>query len=553
MNSFLDTLKQLGPARLGLLGGILVALMLFFVFVSTNLSSPSMKLLYSDLTQEDASAIAAKLEENEIRYQISPDGARVTVPGDEVGRSRMLLAEAGLPNGGSLGYEIFDKQSSFGTTNFVQNINQVRALEGELARTISSLKSIKSARVHLVLPQRELFSRESRPSSASVFLGVRPGAAVDNSEIVAIQSLVASAVPDLKMANVSIIDSNGTLLARGGEDGTSLMTMKAEEMRRNYEQSLTQKIEDQVSRVVGYGKVRASVTAEVNFDQINTAEELYDPEGQVVRSTQSNAETSADREESGAEDISVGNNLPGVGADLLSDTQPTSESNKTEEITNFEISKTVRNTIREVGEIKRLSVAVLVDGKYIKDADGKQTYEARTQEELDQIRSLINSSVGFDEDRGDTIELVNLPFAEVDTAPEVDDANLLMGFEKSDLIDMAELLTIAVMVILVVLLVLQPMVGRLMAFEGAPKMDPMMGGGNDLLAARPMNPALAAPGAMSSYDSGGDGGREEFNIDLQGMEGKVKGSSIKKVEEIVDNYPAETVSVIRSWMTQESS
>ena len=557
MNSFLETLKHLGPSRLGIMAGILVGLLLFFVFVSVRISTPEMKLLYSDLSTADASSMATELESNEITYEVSQDGSRIMVPEDQVGRARMILAETGLPNGGSMGYELFDEQSGFGTTNFVQNINQVRALEGELSRTISSLENIRSARVHLVLPQRELFSRETKESSASVFLGIRPGAIMAREEIVAIQSLVSSAVPDLKATNVSIIDSNGNLLAKGGEEEVTLMTLKAEEMRRGYEARLTEKVESQLGRIVGFGNVRATVTAEINFDRISTNEEVFDPEGQVLRSSQVTEENNLEREPA-PEDVSVENNLPGVGGDLLSDVKPTAENNKVEEVTNFEISKTVRNTVREVGEIKKLSVAVLVDGIYVNDdkgtpddkADDVKTYQPRTQEELDRITALIKSAVGFDEERGDSIEVVNLQFADIETEDEFVDSDKLFGFQKSELLDVAEIVTIAIMIILVVLLVLQPMVNKLLA-STSPQTDEALEA--DLLTARPANPALTGP-SMGDFSNGDNSGisAEDSMINIAGVEGKVKASSLKKVEEIIANYPNETVSVIRSWMTQET-
>ena len=551
VNSFLETLKQLGPSRLGIMAAILVGLVLFFVFVSFRISAPEMKLLYADLSTADSGSIAAKLEENTIPYEVSPDGARIIVPESEVGRARLLLAEAGLPNGGSMGYEIFDKDSGFGTTNFVQNVNQVRALQGELARTIGSLDAVRSAKVLLVLPQRELFSRESRPPSASVYVGLRPGAQIQREQILAMQSLVAGAVPDLKAADVTIIDSEGNLLARGGDENANLMSLKAEELRRGYESRLTDKIEDQISRIVGYGNVRTTVTAEMNFDRISTNEELFDPETQVVRSSQVIEESDQEREPL-SDDVSVGNNLPGVGGDLLSENAPTAQSNRIEEVTNFEISRTTRNTVREVGEIKRLSVAVLVDGSYTTNEEGESVYEPRSQEELDQIAALVRSAAGLDEDRGDLIEVVNLQFAQVDTDEAVADDRLLLGFEKSDLVDMAELMTVAIMIILVVLLVLQPMVSKLLASE-APIADEELEA--DLLAMRPANPALAGPS-----DSSGNSGRgsadededEESLIDIQGVDGKVKASSIRKVEEIVENYPNETVAVLRSWMADDA-
>ena len=531
------------------MAAILVGLVMFFVFVSFRISAPEMKLLYADLSTEDAGAIAAKLEENQITYEASPDGGRIIVPAPDVGRARLLLAEAGLPNGGSMGYEIFDKDSGFGTTNFVQNVNQVRALQGELGRTISSLDAVGSAKVLLDLPQRELFSRESRPPSASVYVGVRPGSQVQREQILAIQSLVAGAVPDLKAADVTIIDSNGNLLARGGDENANLMSLKAEELRRGYESRLTDKIEDQISRVVGYGNVRASVTAEMNFDRISTNEELFDPATQVVRASQVIEESAQEREPL-SDDVSVANNLPGVGGDLLAENEPTAQNNRLEEVTNFEISKTIRNTVREVGEIKRLSVAVLVDGRYVTNDEGEKVYEPRPQEELDQIAALIRSAAGIDEDRGDLVEVVNLQFAEVDTDEEVVDERFLFGFEKGDLLDMAELMTVAIMIILVILLVLQPMVSRLLAAE-SPTSDEELEA--DLLALRPANPALAGP-VEGEFVPGeaGEIEEEESLIDIAGVEGKVKASSIRKVEEIIENYPDETVAVLRSWMADEA-
>lgn len=542
----METLRQLGPSRLAIMGGVLVGLLLFFIFVSLRVSTPELKLLYSDLSTTDSSAIAGKLEEAGIRYSVSPDGSRVLVPDAEIGRSRMLLAGAGLPNGGSLGYELFDKQSGYGTTNFIQNINQVRALEGELVRTISAVDGVKSARVHLVLPQRELFSRDSRAASASVFVGIKPGVRLSNEQIVAIQHLVASAVPQLKPTNVSIIDGEGNLLARGGGDENNLLSMKSEEMRRNYEARLTQALEDMVGRVVGYDRVRTTVTADLNFDRVVENSETFDPQTQVVRSAQTIEENSTEREPPSG-DVSVQNNLPGIAGDLYADARPTAESNRVEETTNFEISKTVRTMNREIGEVKRLSVAVLVDGTYTTDDEGNKTYQPRSEEEMGRIRDLVRSAIGYNEGRGDKVEVVNLQFASVDTGSD-DIGNLLFGFERGDLLRAAEIITVAIMIILVVLLVLQPMVGRLLATSTTPADDDKME--TDLLTGRVMNPALTGPGGEAFQPPSVD--EEESLIDMKQVEGKVKASSVRKVEDIVSTYPEETVAVIRSWMSQES-
>ncbi len=561
MNSFVATLQQLGPARLGIMGAIILGFLMFFVFISMRITTPEMKLLYTDLSSIDSGAVAAKLEESQIEYKMSADGSRIMVPGDAVGKARMLLAAAGLPNGGSMGYEIFDKQSGFGTTNFVQNINQIRALEGELSRTISTLNNIRSARIHIVLPQRKKFSRETRNPSASVVLGINSGPVIDRQQIVAVQSLIASAVPSLKPSHVSVVDSNGNLLAKGGADDESMLSLKTEDMRKNFETRLQNKIEDQVSRIVGYGKVTAIVTAEMNFDRINTNEEMYNPEGQVLRSTQTTQENSTEREPLSG-DVSVGNNLPGIGGDLLADQSPSAENSRNEEVTNYEISKTIRNTIHQYGGIEKLNVSVLIDGKYNKDEEGNKTYEPRTDLEMEKITSLIRTSIGFKEDRGDALEVINLQFAEIDSGEEITDENLIFGFEKDKIMDTAEVLIITIMVILVVILILQPMVTKLLHAE-MPKinssLDDMLQ--HDLLAASPANPALAPPNTgaaqigadgqpllqdSSSYEDEGDD-----LINIQGIEGRVRASTVKKVETIVDSYPTEAVSVIRSWMTQE--
>lgn len=561
MNSFLDTLKQLGPARLGIMGGILLALISFFAFLSMRVSTPDYSLLYNDLSSTDSGAIAAKLEESQVPYQISEDGSRVTVPDTEVGRARMLLAEAGLPNGGSIGYEIFDNKSGFGTTNDVVKLNKVRALEGELSRTISSLDTVRSARVHLVLPQRELFSRENREASGSVAVGLRPGASLNNDQILAVQFLVASAVPELKPSSVSIIDQTGNLLARGGEAQESLANVKADEMRLKYEQRLTRAVEDMVGRIVGFGNVRANVTADLDFDRVSTNEELYDPETQVARSTQTIEESEIERD-ANEQNVSVENNLPAVGNDLFVDDAPSLEANRTEETTNFEISKTTRNVIRESGEVRRLSVAVLVDGVYRANAEGVEEYVPRTEQELDQIATLVRSAIGYDGTRGDTLEVVNMQFAAVETSDTPYD-NSLFGFDKNKLLDAAEVLTIAIMIILVVLLVIQPMVGRLLATEGEGDKNAEDGDETGLLPDGTRRPALTGPDGLSSGDGAdfepnaltdGTDADGEVNLgmlDVQSVEGQVKASSVKKIEDIVQNYPEETVSVIRSWMTED--
>lgn len=529
-----------------MMGGILLALITFLIFISMRVSSPDFSLLYSDLSSGDITAVSAQLDQSQILYELSEDRTSILVPESDVARSRMLLAESGLPNGGSVGYELFDNQSGFGTTNDIINLNKVRALEGELSRTIISLAPIKTARVHLVLPQRELFSREKMKASASVAIGLRSGGNLNQDQVFAIQSLVAASVPELKATKVAVIDQNGKLLARGDDEELTQASLKAEEMRLNYEQRMTRSVEDLIGRIVGYGKVRATVTADLNFDRVSTNEEVYDPATQVVRSTQSVEENNVEREAS-ENNVSVENNLPASGNDLFLGDNPALESSRLEETTNFEISRTTRNIIKETGEVRRLSVAVLVDGKYSENADGARTYEPRTEAELDQIAALVRSAIGFDSVRGDTLEVINLQFADIEVSDTPFD-NTLFGFDKNRLLDAAEIITVAIMFILIVLLVIQPMVGKLLTVERkAGEEDEELE--TSLLGS---SPKMALEGPSDEFEPEQLSEDDEGDlIDMKSVEGKVKASSIKKVEDIVENFPDETVSVIRSWMTQD--
>lgn len=557
--SLADTMKALGPARIGVMGAIVVGILMFFVFVTTRVSTPDMSILYNDLTTVDSSAVAGKLEEAQIPYRVSQDGASVFVPESEIGRSRMLLAEAGLPNGGSMGYEIFDQAQGFGQTQFVQNINQVRALQGELARTISSLEPVQFAKVNLVLPQRQLFERQAAEATGSVTLKLKPGKRLNQQQIYGIQNLVANAVPGLKAESVSIIDSEANLLAGGGDEGFA--GGKAEDMRHAYEQRLDTAVEELVGRVVGPNHVRAQVTAELNFDRVNRSREIYDPEGQVVRSTQTTSDTSNEREAAAKDaSVSVEQNLPGLPAEGAAGGGSNSNAERTQEVTNYEINKTIENTQSETGQVQKISVAVLVDGTYKVAEDGTKTYEPRTQEEIDRITALVRSAVGYNEQRGDTVEVVNLPFADVEGDFTEEESDQILGFEKKDIIDMVEMLTLSIMVVLVLLLVVRPMLSKVLAaIPSAPA-----GGGafgpdtNMMLPAGAPRPALMAPDlALPGMSSGGAGAgapqmqETESLIDMNQVEGRVKSSSIRKVSEIVTTHPTETVSVLRNWMNQD--
>jgi len=559
VNGLTQTLRNLGATRLVALAAVAFALVAFFTFIVTRLAAPGMTLLYSGLDPSDSGQIVQRMDAQGVPYEIRGDGSQIYVPQDQVAKLRLSLASEGIPAGGSIGYEIFDRADALGTTNFVQQINQIRALEGELARTIRSIHQVRSARVHLVMPKRELFSRERAEPTASVVLALQGG--LDRGQVSAIQHLISSAVPGMRSKNVSVIDDNGELLARGADDG-DLDTANSEDMRRSYEARLSQAIEQLLAQTLGAGKVRAEVTADLDFNQITTNKEDFNPDGQVVRSTNSVEETGNAQESQNANNVSVANNTPNPPGQTSGGSGGSTSSNgRTEETVNYEISKTVRTEVKAGGDVKRISAAVLVDGVYATAADGTKSYTARTPEELAQIDSLVKSAIGFDQARGDVVQVVNMKFAE----PEIieDSGMMLLGLDKTDLMRLAELIVLAVVAMLVLLLVVRPLLSRILAMPSVAPANVALAGPGDQLALPPgAAAALAIPGPSStglpglpsmpsSSDAEQIAAEIDQMIDLNQVEGRVRASSVRKISDLVDQHPEQAVNLIRQWVYQE--
>ncbi len=550
MDTLLQSLKNLGPTRLAVMAAVLFGMVIFFIYLTTRLTAPQLALLYGDLSGSDQQSIITQLSTQNIPYEIKGGGTEIHVPEAQIGQVRLSMANQGLPSGGSIGYELFDQQSGIGTTNFQQNVNLVRALEGELARTIATIDTVKSARVHLVMPKRELFQRQSSQPSSSIFLRMNGANRLDTGQVAGIQHLVAAAVPGLNPQNIAIIDGKGELLARGFEGDPSspeMVAQKTDERRRAYERRLSTTIEKLLEKSIGYGKVRAEVTAEMDFDRISTNEEIFDPDGQVVRSTQS-VELTNSSQDSEPQAVTVGNNLPdptGLGGDAA--TRNAAES-RTEETVNFEISKRVVNQVRDTGIVNRLSVAVLVDGAFAFDENNDVVYRARTPEEMEMLTSLVRGAIGYNGERGDVLEVINMRFADTEPEPE-QPLDLFFGFEKQDLLRIAEMLVLTILAILVILLVVRPLISR--AFEALPAAAGALAEGGRLIA----DQAQLAAGALAAPP--GTGPEEEEDsfdelIDLERVEGRVKASSVKKVGEIVEKHPEEALSIVRTWLYQEA-
>lgn len=538
MNNILQTIKNMSPSKLASIAAIIVFLISFFVYVALQMGSEEYGVLYTDLDLEDAKQIVTRLDSANVKYQLGKNGTEVMVPVGLINKMRIETADLALSSkGANVGYEVFDNSDALGSTNFVQNVNLLRALEGELARTIRSVDNIRSARVHLVMPKREIFSREEQIPTASVIIKTKKGALSPQS-IQAIQKLVAAAVPKLDMKNISIVDSNGNLLTEFSEEQTEIVKRSTNEtIRLELERKITQKVQDLLEKSLGAGKAQAQVNVEMDFDEVVTNEEIYDPNSQVVRSQASITEEGTSAGNSETNPVTVSQNIPNGDSSYSSVAGGGYGSmSKSEETINYEISRVVRNKVKNTGVIRRITAAASVDGIY-KREKGKLVYYPRTPEEMERITALVKSAVGYDANRGDLVEVENLRFSSfIETVDEPEEI-LYMGFTKSELMRLAEGLGVAIVAILVILLVIRPLINN--AFEvssnnAAEKLIGSEDGEDNLL--------------LSNFLSDSFDEAAEELVNMNKVDGRIKVSSLKKLNTTVEKNPDAAVNVIRSWL-----
>ena len=560
MNGLVEFVRALGAARLAAMAAVTAALIGFFVIVGMRVSAPTLSPLFTELTMEDSNRVVKELEQQGIPFEIRGDGSTILIPKDHVTRTRMRLAEAGLPRGGSVGYEIFDKSDTLGTTSFVQNVNHLRALEGELARTIRSIDRVGAARVHLVIPERQLFQRDKQDPSASIVLRVK--SQLDQTHVRAIRHLVASAVRGLKPARVSIVDEQGRLLADGMADDAGIAPV-LDERNFAYEQRLKNQVESIISSVVGPGRTRVTVSAELDHTRVQQTSDRFDPESRVVRSTQSREE--AAQSSDGAQDggVTVGNQLPGAnqqGQQQQQQQGSRDQNRKTEEIVNYEISRTTRTEVIEPGRVKRVSVGVLVDGVYTKAANASEvTYAPRPQEELDRITALVRSAIGFDDKRGDLVEVVNLRFAEVAGTPQIADEGggfmSMLRFTTDDIMHGVNLFVVAILSLLVLLFIVRPLVRRIVTPDEAaikPALPvPALPAADAVLVRAEVEQLPIVPRQQVPLQAPDNLAARQ--IEFAQMQGDMHHQSIQKVGELASRNPYETVSILRQWMHEKTA
>lgn len=539
-------LQRFGIGRLAATLGIGVGFAAVMAAIFMNLGQPK-ALLYSSLDLKEAGSITSALDQAGVKYEVKGDGSTILVPRDQVASTRLMLSGKGLPTAGSVGYEIFDDANTLGQTDFVQQLNRQRALEGELARTIGALDGVTSARVHLVLPKRQLFEEENEQPAASVSIGVG-GREPTREQVRAMQNLVAGAVPNMRPDRVTVVDQHAKTLS-GGETG---MAAEADGRKSEVELRIAKQVKTLVEGLVGVGKARVNVSADLDLARVTTQEEKYDPDGQVIRSESTTDENSREKSADGSGQASVAANVPG-GADADTNDN-TNSSGRQDSTTNYEISKTVRTEVIEPGTLKRLSVAVAVDGATALGKDGKPgAYTARTAEEMQRIEQLVRASVGFNQDRGDQVSVINVKFPVAEESGGVQAASPLMGFDKNDIMRAAELAVLAIVGILTIFFVARPMLsggggggkkgkgGAMVSSNGGQQVAQVvvMPDGQQM--------QVGADGNMTQLALSGPSD-DGAGMNMARVDGQVRASTVKKVSEFVSTHPDETVSILRSWL-----
>lgn len=390
---------RMTPSQVMVLFGIVAGSIAGIVLLVGWLSSVAYAPLYSNLTEEEAGEIVGWLNDQHIPYKLTQSGKTIEVPSDQKYKARLALANEGLPKSGTVGYSIFDN-NNLGMTDFLQNLNFRRALEGELTKTIMELNEVEAARVHIVIPKDRLFKEDKKDATASVVLKLKGNRTLDRQQTDGITHLVAASVEGLSPDNITIVDYDGNLLS-SGQKGDPLAGLSSSQLdaRQKVEMYLEQKAQSMLNNVLGTGKSVVRVTADLNFSQLERTSENYDPNSAVVRSEERTKTTSSAEDKAAAE----------------AETGGTKENQNNETtVTNYEISKTVEHLIDAVGTINKLSVAVLVDGIYVPatgdGATGEPTYQPRPQEEMDRLSAIVKNAVGYDGERNDQIEMVNIAF-----------------------------------------------------------------------------------------------------------------------------------------------
>ncbi|WP_230533114.1 flagellar basal-body MS-ring/collar protein FliF [Microvirga roseola] len=536
------SLLQLGVRRLAALGAIGVAVFLLVGFGAYYLSRPTQEVLYTGLDREDVGRIGAVLKDASIPFDVSSDGASVLVSYGNTAQARMLLAEKGLPHSSRSGYELFNDLGSLGLTSFMQEVTKVRALEGELARTIQGMKGVKAARVHIVLPDRGSFRREQQAPSASVVIRTSPSD--DTSSAQAIRHLVAAAIPGMKVEKVTVMNTEGTLLM-SGDDASNVASGRLATL----EKSVGSEIQDAVRRTLapylGIGNFEVSVAARLNTDKVNTSETIYDPESKVERSIRTVKETEVSQNRAGQQPTTVQQNLPDQNVRADGGENSSEDNQRREELTNYEISSKTIQTISDGYSIKNLSVAVLVNRGRLEALLGENAKAEDVNAKIAEIEELVASAAGFSKPRGDTIKVAAVGFVEESQSLQPYPEPSISEILSRQLGNILNALTILAMALLLVWFGLRPAVKMLVARHQA-----------EIEYKKEQAAALAAREAAAALAAQAELERQEQVRQLESqMPNLLENASTpqRKLEHIVELNEEQAAAVLRQWLLQEAA
>lgn len=559
MDQIIDNFRSLGRARLLTMAGVGLALVLALTFGLSAVMSPNWRALYSNLTPSTASGIVSTLEQAGFSPRLSADGAVVSLPEGDLVRARMALAEAGLPGDGAPGWELFDSAGGLGMNTFLQRVNRLRAMEGELARSIQTLDGVDSARVHLVLPEREAFSRNRPDPSASVIIRTRPTHEMTRRQALAVRNLVAASVPELSPSRVTVMSATGEMILSEEMDSTGETGLQS--VRSAIEDRMARSIEAILTARVGAGNARVQVSVDLSNEREVLVQQSFDPEQQVARSISSRTEA-AQGTDGGTTPVGVQGNLPealgGVGPGAGS----SDSRNRAEDSTQFEIGNTRRETVTEAGDLRRVSVAVLVNGIHETSDGGDAVYQERPAEELERLAQLVRASVGFDAARGDTVSVDSLRFMDYSSGlgepVRTTLGQTLIGALPSVLRSVFALLIVAA----VLLLGVRPVLNRVWPEEAAalprppqPGKPDSPEGGDARMVEGPKGTPKALTAEVPEFSTGRveqipEGEAPEDYVRLVSVQGAVLKRHLEAMGRLVEDEQEASLRMLRGWLAQ---
>jgi flagellar M-ring protein FliF len=504
-------LARLSPAKLAALGGAAAAVLLLLAWIAAR-PGEKMGLLYAGLDPAEAGRIAQRLDEMKVPFEAKGDGGTIFVAESQVARARMDLAAAGLPHQGGAGYELLDTQSPMNMTSFMQHVQRLRALEGELARTIITLDGVRTARVHIVLPERESFSRDAPTPTGSVAVTMNGAGRLTPSQAAAIRLLVGGAVPRLRQEDVSVLDPSGIVLAADGAD--ALASGRLAEIKASREGGIVRSVTSLLEPLVGVGKVKVVAAVDLDPSRQTSREEKFDPLSQVERSKQTQVDQEQSEETRPRDPVTVGQNLPNQQQGSVGKT--TSNATRNGETINYEISSKLTEQVREPGELRHLAVAVVVAG---------DPAHPRPREEMDRLTQLVRSAVGYDEHRGDQVTVETMAFVPLEPeGSEAGGTTVIPGVSNM-------WLTISAMLAVVVL----------------------AGGGFGAFAFRRQKLAKLELARQQAEALGKPAAPTEEMVLLSNLDQPIRASALLALHELVDNRPDEVLAVIRAWISEGSA